>query len=399
MSGEQPEPDDPRQQPLPEGGWSESIETLKDAIVVPPVESAFTQEAGLLNADGSYCHQGALWRRYRPLTTEPPHPGRPLETVRGRWLWGGVLWAHFGHFLVESTSRLWALDRPEEEFEGILFIPKRPRVGDKVRTFQKDFVRLMQVEVPLRVATEPVAVEELVVPGQGFGLGTLIQGTRAFRSAIHRRFAAEIVPDGPEKIYLSRSALGLGKGGMLGEERLEEFLAAEGFEIFHPQDHDLGTQLARYKAATHVVAADGSALHLFAMVGRPHQRVAMIHRRKSTANNLLAENVARFCETDPLCIDALRSEWVRAGKGKSNRQSFGELNHEAIGRALAGAGFIRPGVAWPALNETQRRELLVDKGLDARGDFVESPQFERQRIRELRQDRRAARTAAKENRA
>ena len=385
------DPYGPDSQPLPDGGWSEQIVTLKGATVVPPVESSFVQAAGVLDSEGRYCPHGALWRKYRPLTTEPPLPETVAATLPGRWLWGGVLWAHFGHFLVESASRLWALAELEQPVDGILFIPKRPAVGEMVRGFQTEFIHLMQPDLPIRVAAEPMRVEELVVPGQGFGLGTITTGTQKYRDAIHRQFARDVKPEGPEKIYISRSQLGLGKGGLLGEERLEQLLMAEGYEIFHPQNHDITTQLARYKAAKRVIAADGSALHLFAMVGRPDQPVAMILRRQSSANNLLAQNVAAFCGSNPLVIGALRTEWVKADQQKSNRLSFGELNHAVLGRALGEAGFVREGQDWPVLSEAERQQALSDKGLGGNDDFVEEPGFKRRRIRAMRQARRAAR--------
>jgi len=386
----------PDSQPLPEGGWSEEIVTLKDAIVVPPADSGFVQPAGVLDAEGRYCPHGALWRKFRPLTTEPEPPAEIGETLSGRWLWGGVLWAHFGHFLVESSSRLWALDGLEQPVDGILFIPKRPAVGDMVRGFQRDFIAQMAPGLPIKVATGPMRVGELVVPGQGFGLGKITAGTHKFRDAIHHHFGKDIKPEGPEKIYISRSALGLGKGGLLGEERLEELLQAEGYEIFHPQNHDIATQLARYKAARKVIAADGSALHLFAMVGRADQPVAMIMRRKSGANNLLAANVAHFCGSEPVVINALRTEWVKADQKKSNRLSFGEIDHAVLARVLGKTGFVREGLDWPTLTEDERQQILKDKGLGGNENFVESPEYVRQRVRAMRKDRRAKREAAKE---
>ena len=383
---------DPNTEPLPEGGWSEGLTTLDRAMVVPPVESAFIQAAGVLHETGEYCPEGALWRKYRPLTTEPAAPVVPLEELSGRWLWGGVLWAHFGHFLVESTARLWALGEDELPFDGVLFVPKRPDVGDALRGFQTDFVDMMAPGLPIRVATAPTRVEQLVVPGQGFGLGLITAGTDKFRGAIHQKFAADIKADGPEKIYISRSALGLAKGGLLGEELLEDYLRQEGYEIFHPEQHDLKTQIARYKAARKVIAADGSALHLYAMVGRPDQPVAMILRRKSGPNNLLARNVECFCGVEPLVIHALRSEFVKAGKQRSNRQSFGELHHTKIGNELSAAGFVSKGADWPVLTEEDRKALLIDKGLHGNDSFVEAPEYVRERVREIRKARRAARS-------
>ncbi len=390
------DPDDPNTQPLPQGGWSETVTIVKNATVVPPKESAFAQAAGVLDADGGYVPQGALWRRFRPITTEPEPPAEVAETIAGRWLWGGVLWVHFGHFLVESTSRLWGLANPGGPVDGVLFIPKRPKVGEAVQPYHRHFMDLMAPDLPIRVTASPVRVEELVVPGQGFGIGRIMAGTAKFRAAIHGRFAREVKPDGPDKLYISRSALGLGKGGLLGEELLEGLLEKEGYEIFHPQKHPMETQIARYKAARQIIAADGSALHLYAMVGRADQQVAMISRRESGATNQLALNVASFCGREPVLIDALRTEWVRADRGKSDRLSFGELDHAALGRGLTAAGFVRDGESWPVLNEAQRQQILADRKISGASGFVESPAFKRRRIRRERRARLAAGDAAQE---
>jgi Glycosyltransferase 61 len=371
---------DPDDQPLPGGGWSEQILTLADACVVPPVISALVQPAGVLYSDGSYCPEAALWRKYRPITTEPEPPKKIKQSLEGRWLWGGVLWAHFGHFLVESSSRLWALPSVEDDIQGILFIPKRPKVGSEVRGFHRDFLALFGTDLPIHVAAQPTGVEELVVPGQGFGLGKITEGTRRFRRSVHDRFASDIPAEGAEKIYISRSKLGLGKGGLLGEEQLETLLEAEGYEIFHPQEHSLSDQIARYKAARQVIAADGSALHLFAMVGRPDQEVAMILRRRSGANNLLAKHVESFCARAPLVIGGLRAEWVPSSKQKSSRLSFGELNHQVIGENLARSGFISETARWKMLSEAERDQILRDKGVGGQAGFVEAPLNKRDQV-------------------
>lgn len=384
---------DPSSLPSAKGGWSESMETLRDAVVVPPVESDMVQEAGLFTSDGGYVARGALWRRHRPITIAPKAPDEVSETLAGRWLWGGVLWAHFGHFLVESTARLWALAELDAPVDGVLFMPKRPAVGEETRGFQREFVHLMQPNLPIRVVAAPTRVEELVVPGQGFGLGEIIEGTSKYRQAIHSQFARDIKAEGPEKIYISRSKLGLRKGGLLGEELLEEFLAKEGYEIYHPQEHSLSAQVAVYKAARQVIAADGSALHLFAMVGQPNQRVAMILRRHSTAHTLLTENVRHFCKSDPLVIGALRTEWMPKDKQRSSRLSFGELNHAVIGQALHEGGFIVGGLDWPLLDKDARKQLLKDKGIKTRHFVEATPDPERERIRAERQARRARRAA------
>ncbi|MDF1854370.1 glycosyltransferase family 61 protein [Pseudooceanicola sp.] len=350
------DPSDPAGKPLSSGGWSEALIQLDNAYVVPPLESAFVQPAGVLHADGRYCPEGALWRKWRPLTTKPEKPGGALIKLKGKWIWGGVLWQHFGHFLAESTTRLWALDQIDDA-DGILFIPKRPAVGEHLAGFQQGFVDQMGCDLPIQVVTQPVRVEHLLVPGQGFGLGEIIRGTDAYRDAVHARFATNIAAEGGEKLYISRSELGVGRGGLIGETRLETYLAAEGYEIFHPQKHSLDVQVARYKAATHVIGAEGSALHMFAMVARPHQHVAVVLRRKSSASNFIEQHLASFGGREPLAVQALRRIWMPDGT-KAKRMGLGELDFPQVERDLTAGGFVSGKAGWADMSDDEVVALM-----------------------------------------
>ena len=353
--------DDAERPPVPEGGWSNEITTQERALVLPPTIGGLVQPAGVLQSDGASCPQAALWRNGRALTTPPEKPQAPMAELSGTWLWGGVLWMHFGHFLVESTSRLWALDHLKEEIDGVLFIPKRPRNSGEVAGYQRDFLQLLGCDKEMRSLEAPARVERLIVPGQGFGLGSLITGTQPFRDSIARNFAREVAPEGAEKLYISRSKLPAGRGNLIGEEALEQALAAEGYHIFHPEKHDLRTQIAAYKAARQVIAAEGSALHLLAMVARSEQQVAIVVRRPSAATRGLEQHLQSFAGITPVTLYHLIQSWKPKGAAKS-RLWMGEIDMAALQGSLAAAGFIAPGGApWPQVAPEVLRARLGDR--------------------------------------
>ena len=355
-----PDPMDPATRPDPAGGWSESLTAVSGAIVVPPVESAFVQPAGVLRPDGSHVAEGALWRKWRPLTTAPAMPDGPVEALEGRWIWGGVLWQHFGHFLAESTTRLWALPQVSGA-RGVVFVPKRPGVGDQVAGFQRGFIDQIAPGAEIAVATAPTRVEALVVPGQGFGLGEIIRGTPAYRAAIHAHFGAGIAAEGGERLYVSRSELGVGRGGLIGEARLEEYLAAEGYEIFHPQRHPMEVQVARYKAARLVIGAEGSALHMFAMVARPDQKVAVVLRRRSSASNYIEQHIESFGDRAPWSVQALRRVWMPEGV-TAKRMGLGELDFPTVEAMLAEGGFVSGRAGWRNMDDDAVRAMMGRRG-------------------------------------
>ncbi len=347
--------------PVPEGGWTTQIETFDNALAIPPQSGGLVQAAGVLQSDGRPCPQAALWRNGRVLTTPPEMPPGDLAELAGTWLWGGVLWKHFGHFLVESSSRLWALDHLSEDIDGILFIPKRARNGGEVAAHQSDFLKLMGFDKPVISLDAPTRVERLVVPGQGFGLGSLISGTEFFREAIDQRFARDVQAEGTEKLYISRSKLPAGRGNLIGEDALEKALAAEGYKIFHPEKHDLRAQIAAYKAARQIIAAEGSALHLLAMVARPAQQVAIVVRRPSSATRGLEQHLHSFAGISPATLCHLTRSWKPHGKAKT-RLWMGELDMPALGQDLAARGFIsRNRSDWQTLDPAVVEARLGDQ--------------------------------------
>lgn len=334
--------------PQPEGGWSTDILDLPNAVVVPPVKGGIMTECGVLRSDGSPEQRAAMWRRDRPLTLPPQPPQQDLPFLPGKWLWGGVMFNHFGHFLTESTGRLWGLDA-HPDVAGMLFTHRRAVVAP-LEPWQQEFFRHAGCTGDLRVLSKPMRVEQLIVPGQGFGLGRIIRGTAASRRHF-ASFADTVVPEGGDRLYISRSALSLNKGLLIGEHEMENRLVEHGYEIFHPQRHPLSVQLARYKAADHIIAAEGSAIHLFAMVARPHQRFAMIVRRRSFATELIVDHLRSFGSIEPTVLDSLSRTWARPNE-PSKCLALGELNLPKLQKMLADAGFIASdGPDWVPLDE------------------------------------------------
>ena len=356
--------DDPMTPPHALGGWSGSLSVVKDALINHVNQGYLVHPSGIFDATGAYLHQGVHWRG-RALMTPPPFP-EAVEDLPGRWLWAGVRMDHFGHFIMESLGRLWALDR--EKVDGILFIPEggfRPEATPELASWQRLFLQLLQVDLPVKLLTRATRVAELVVPGQGFGIGPLIGGTAEFRAFVQGRFAKDIAPAGAERLYLSRSRLQADLGGIIRETQLEQDLATQGYQVFHPQDHGLEAQIAAYKAASHVVSLDGSALHLFALVARADQRVAVIKRRPGSAPQGIVDHLTGFTGTKPLVVDVIRRNWMRSDRKKADNFSYGELDFQRLGRILTRQGFLPEGAEIGGLSPKKAESFIADlqKGL------------------------------------
>ncbi|WP_371228250.1 glycosyltransferase 61 family protein [Roseovarius sp. 2305UL8-3] len=349
---------------MPDQGWSGEIAVERNATIIPPTTNGFRQAAGVLNSDGEHCDQGATWRNGQALTHAPPVPEATPDQLPGRWMWAGLLFKHFGHFLVESSARLWALDQIDGTLDGIIYVPKRKGQGTHLRGYQQQYLEAFGIDIPIKVLSGPTRVDELIIPGQGFGLGPIAAGTPAMRAAFHKRLGQNIAPEGPDKLFVSRAALGLGSGGIFGEDSFADYLRAEGYEVFYPEQHDISTQIARYKAAQKIIITDGSAAHFYAHLGLKNRQIAYLLRRSYWTESIITQ-IESFCQTKPLILDTIRREWApKPEHHKAYRGvSFAQHDFARLQQVLLAHGFVQDAAPWAEISNDTIVKTLHALGL------------------------------------
>lgn len=327
----------------PEPPFAGTILTLPQALVVPERPSDRTLASGVLDAGGRYVELSRSWVRARSPTPEPHlAPGEEIVELPGTHLFGGPFRAHFGHFLLESTARLWALDHLDGKVDSIIYLPFRGEAKAIARVIRgyDPFFRTLGIDLPVRTYPTALRVERLILPELGFGWNERYAGSPAYRAFMQARMRAAAEPEGGKKLYISRSRLNAQRGGVLGEVLIEENLKRAGYEVFHPEKHTLAEQIARYRAARRIVALDGSALHLVAYVAEPGTEVAMILRRsRANAADYLLQ-FKTFCAVEPQVIDVIRHDWVSADTNRVDFRSVGEIDFDALFKALKSTGFL-----------------------------------------------------------
>lgn len=332
------------------------IEVLENAIVVPAAPGdarGIARNGGVLKSDGSWSAMGTAWRSSaHPVLCPTDQPlEEEIENISGTYLYGGMLYGHFGHFLCESTARLWALDHVDMAIDGIIFIPKRIPgwPAKKIRHHAKFFAALGLDTVNMHASSTPVRVERLIVPPQGFGTRDMIEGAPEYRQYMKENLGADIAADGPKKLYISRSELFSKRGSILGEKTLEKHLIAQGYTVFHPQQHDIDVQIAHYKAASVIVSLDGSALHLAAYLAQPDQKIAVLNRRPSDIITDFSAQYLKFANIEPLLINAVSRFWYREGSRRQKNEMYSLVDFPTIQAQLIDGGFIEASDKWAAL--------------------------------------------------
>ncbi|GLS88534.1 hypothetical protein GCM10010873_35080 [Cypionkella aquatica] len=280
----------------------------------------------------------------------------PVKHLAGSYLYGGFFWHHFGHFLFESTARLWAADALRGKIEGIIFL--RAKAFDQVGPLYKRILELLDIDVPLIFIDEPTEVEQLYVPRQGCGMGALAAGTPAYRQFMQSKLRRITPRQGAKKIYLTREGYGLRRGGIFAETHLRRLLKAEGYQAFSPEQHSFEDQIATYLGADHILGPDSSALHLVGFVAGEQTKIGIVLRRLAGEIDMLPQLTA-FTGRAPVVIDAIAQIMQRSVIGNSTWSTFAELDFPQLWRQLRTAGFIGSDQSWGALGGTQRSKQLA----------------------------------------
>ncbi|TRW98629.1 glycosyltransferase family 61 protein [Paracoccus sp. M683] len=340
---------------------SKTISIIDNAIIVPPSRERGPnnrfQASGVLTAEGELVENSITWGEGRQVNQGPVMPDPDtIQHLPGQHMFGGIMFGHFGHFLVESTTRLWALDELRAAIASIVYTPKiNARPMQFVRQFRPLF-NVLGATVPVRSTPVPLRVDRLFVPRQGFGQFELMRGSEAYRAYMRRHAGKRIPARGAEKIYISRSGLQRDRGGLIGEWLLEEQMRREGYEIYHPQNHPLVDQVAQYKAARHIVSVDCSPLHLVGFVGNADQKVAIIKRRSIELIPYFVEQLTLFQGIDAFEVDVLVDDWLPHPDRRPGRRSCGEISFSGLHDALAAKGMVSGGQPWRDLTDAERED-------------------------------------------
>ena len=314
-----------------------TLQILENALLMPVIAQQGRPRSGVFDANGNFIASSATVLS-NGTPSPPPAPQKAEETLAGTHLFAGLGRAHFGHFLLESITRHWAL--AQQDVRSVLYA-RMPLVTLNLETGPLGGLhRALSGDVPAAVIRRPTRVERLVLPAQGFGHGALIKGIPEFRSFVRTRLQTA-QPTGPRKLYIARSRLRRALQRVDLEELIEAQMRTAGYDIFYPERASIEEQCRRYQAAELIVGADGSAFHLAAFVARPQTRVAIyLRRNRPEMLDRLYQQFRAFSGIEPVLIDCVlpRAEQLRLLPEGSKAPT--PLNIKAILNRLKETGFL-----------------------------------------------------------
>jgi capsular polysaccharide biosynthesis protein len=218
------------------------------------------------------------------------YPINSCVEIRQPVIFGGIMFNHFAHFLVESLCRLYAYPWLKEAKPYILFLSAWgvPRYLEE-RNYAHQVLEGFSIP-PERIiiASSPLMVREMAIPIQRYGYGFLHKPDNIFVEFVKSFKFPRVLPKGYEnadKIYVSRPSL-LRAGSQVGERYLVQYLDSEGYQVFYPEKHSLYEQLNVYSSAKKIIFAEGGAIQSCVLLPELQAEVAVICRRRDSRRNI-----------------------------------------------------------------------------------------------------------------
>ncbi|MDR1952223.1 MAG: glycosyltransferase family 61 protein [Elusimicrobiota bacterium] len=247
---------------------------VKNAVITP----AFTttnrtiHEAAVLDENKKYV-EGSGTAGYDVKDFIPPLPADDdIDIVDKDVIWGGRIICHYGHFLIQSTLRLYYYIKNKDKYPNIAFIINK---DDKLPEYIIDFFDLLEIPrdniIYIKSWTKfrtvicpPIASEQYDDYTDDFIL--------PFNKA-----AQNIEPGKYKKIFFSRKFWTDSES--LGEETLEKVFNKNGFVSVYLERLSLRQQISIIKGAEIVAGINGTAFHN-ALFASPNLKLIMLNRNE-----------------------------------------------------------------------------------------------------------------------
>lgn len=293
-----------------------SLVRIHGAIATPmvahPSDRTFT--GAIYDASGALCRESQRTLRgsneWSPCDLPRIETRFPKRKVPGRSLYLGHYTGHYGHFLLETLSRLWAIVEEASQgrtYDRFVFHPflhdtPAPHRFSPARTIfgcfgiQPTQFHLVQECTEFEDMTVPSALFEInyaVDSGMGDIYRSIVKDClKQSSSALGLWARLAGWGEGQElKLYLSRRRA-RGYHPMANEREIERVFSSAGFRILHPQKWRFEQQVALFQRASVIAGVEGSALHNSVFM-RPGRYVINIGTPREPEGDILNQ---RLCD-------------------------------------------------------------------------------------------------------
>lgn len=243
-------------------------------------------------------------------------PMSPLATICREAVYAGIRLPHWGHFLLESLSRVWYLAGVDPAIPIIwhdidrreTFWPWQSQIIDILGLGHREHC----------VIVEPTLVHKLIIPEPGYTLMRSVEQEQI--AAMGRLNFGE--PRKDRRVWLSRAKL---KIRTIAEETIiEEKLSNEGWNIISPERLSVSEQIDAISKSSVIAGFEGSAFHTLLLFNKVPAKIRMIARQKEVTADFKLIATAKSLD-----LSILSEQLERTGAGSAELMYRG-ANIDAI---------------------------------------------------------------------
>jgi len=183
------------------------------------------------------------------------------EKLQGNTFYLGVWMGHYGHFITETLSRLWAF-REIKHFRHLVVFPFIFSHRKPVKDYQAYLMYLLDIPSDnIETLRAPTRFKSITVPEQGWTINRSANSNIApiythIRETHQARHSSK---ETCERIFLSRNDKKYQRTNNVAD--IETLFKKRGFTIFYPDQLTMQQQLSIYSNCKIMAGFSGSALH------------------------------------------------------------------------------------------------------------------------------------------
>ena len=248
----------------------------------------FYGRGGAINEQGEYI----------PVSSEKfctgEYPVADVEKKQETVCYCGHLIYQWGHFLMDSVSRLWYCLDHNDEVDKYIFFVEEGNIKSLSGNY-KLFFELLGIWEKIEIIDKPTFYPNVVFPEKGY-IGGEVFSTNQIRLfdtiaqlAENKNALSDLVS---KKIYFTRTKVKKAQKSDLGSEMLDDYFQKNGFEIISPETFSLVELICIIRNADVVASTGGSVCHnmLFAKEG---QKLIILERAVLNNDYQIGINIAK----------------------------------------------------------------------------------------------------------
>lgn len=233
-----------------------------------PEFKLYNAEVGVLNDNNEYI-PGTGMTEMQFVDLKLPNE---ISFVNKMVIWGGLLIPHYGHFLLQSTTRLYYYLKNRDKNIAIAFAV----FNKKIPKYMQDFFNLLKIPPEhIILVDRPTQFKTVICPP----ISSIYYKDWTEDFVLPFSEAAKDIKPAPyEKVFFSRKHWN-GIAKCIGEDTLEKVFKQNGFYSVEMQNLNLEEQISIIKGAKILAGINGTAFHNI-LFGEKGKKLILLNRNE-----------------------------------------------------------------------------------------------------------------------